>query len=335
MRVAFSLFFEGSQEEPPTGSTASGTGRVTYDTVTDVAKFVWDVTGVDFGPDQGLPPATPSPLDDVTGYHFHDNVRGENAPVVFDIQANDEDLDVVPRDGNSWTVSGSWEPTEVSRLPITDFEAAIAAATPGTEVGLYANIHTMQFPTGEIRAQWVASADDNANTVTGTDLSEHLAGLGGDDQLNGKEGDDSIRGGDGADAITGGAGLDLIRGGDGADTITGGAGLDRMQGGAGADRFVLTSAEDSFGDTRDRVGDFEQGVDQIDLRLIDADPVQADDQAFVFLGTAAFTGVAGELRFGEVNGNTKVSADLDGDARADFQIRLDGLITLTDADFLL
>jgi len=36
-----------------------------------------------------------------------------------------------------------------------------------------------------------------------------------------------------------------------------------------------------------------------------------------------------------VNGNTKVSADLDGDARADFQIRLDGLITLTDADFLL
>ena len=241
MRVAFSLFFEGSQEEPPTGSTASGTGRVTYNTVTDVAKFVWDVTGVDFGPDQGLPPATPSPLDDVTGYHFHDNVRGENAPIVFDIQANDEDLEVVPRDGNSWTVRGSWEPTEVSRLPITDFEAAIAAATPGTEVGLYANIHTMQFPTGEIRAQWVASADDNANTVTGTDLSEHLAGLGGDDQLNGKEGDDSIRGGDGA------------------DTITGGAGLDRMQGGAGADRFVLTSAEDSLGDTRDRVGDFEQG----------------------------------------------------------------------------
>ena len=317
MQVAFSLFFEGSQEEPPTGSTASGTGRVIYNTVTDVAKFVWDVTGVDFGPDQGLPPATPSPLDDVTGYHFHDNVRGENAPIVFDIGANDEDLDVVPRDGNSWTVSGSWEPTEVSRLPITDFEAAIAAATPGTEIGLYANIHTMQFPTGEIRAQWVASADDNANTVTGTDLSERLAGLGGDDQLNGKEGDDTIRGGDGA------------------DTITGGAGLDRMQGGAGADRFVLTSAEDSFGDTRDRVGDFEQGVDQIDLRLIDADPVQADDQAFVFLGTAAFTGVAGELRFGEVNGNTTVSADLDGDARADFQIRLDGLITLTDADVLL
>ena len=317
MRVAFSLFFEGSQEEPPTGSTASGTGRVIYDTVTDVAKFVWDVTGVDFGPDQGLPPATPSPLDDVTGYHFHDNVRGENAPIVFDIGANDEDLEVVPRDGNSWTVRGSWEPTEVSRLPITDFEAAIAAATPGTEIGLYANIHTMQFPTGEIRAQWVASADDNANTVTGTDLGERLAGLGGDDAINGGLGDDTIRGGDGA------------------DTITGGAGLDRMQGGAGADRFVLTSAEDSFGDTRDRVGDFEQGVDQIDLRLIDADPVQADDQAFVFLGTAAFTGVAGELRFGEVNGNTKVSADLDGDARADFQIRLDGLITLTDADFLL
>src|SRR5215218_4683363 len=62
---------------------------------------------------------------------------------------------------------------------------------------------------------------------------------------------------------------------------------------------------------------------------------QQEPQAFVFLGTAAFTGVAGELRFGEVNGNTKVSADLDGDARADFQIRLDGLITLTDANFLL
>jgi hypothetical protein len=41
------------------------------------------------------------------------------------------------------------------------------------------------------------------------------------------------------------------------------------------------------------------------------------------------------VRFSQANGVTTVSGDIDGDRAADFQIQLDGLLTLTGGDFLL
>ena len=61
----------------------------------------------------------------------------------------------------------------------------------------------------------------------------------------------------------------------------------------------------------------------------------AGDQNFSFIGTAAFHNVAGELRYEQINGNTYVTGDRNGDGVADLMIRLDGLHGLVAGDFVL
>ena len=56
---------------------------------------------------------------------------------------------------------------------------------------------------------------------------------------------------------------------------------------------------------------------------------------FSFIGGAAFSGTPGELRAEFVGSHTFVSGDVDGDAGADLQFRVSGLVTLGNADFLL
>ena len=84
----------------------------------------------------------------------------------------------------------------------------------------------------------------------------------------------------------------------------------------------------------DVVADFGAG-DRLKLKLIDADEGKAGDQKFVFIGTGAFTGVAGQLHYVTDGGNPYVEGDTDGDGLADFVIRLDGMINLINADFVL
>lgn len=103
--------------------------------------------------------------------------------------------------------------------------------------------------------------------------------------------------------------------------IVGGEGKDRLTGGAGNDLFVFADLNDSgatFG-AADRIVDFAAG-DQIDLSGIDSNAAVAGDQAFAFIGDAAFSGVAGELRLVADRGNTVIYADVDGDMTADFAL---------------
>uniref|UniRef100_UPI003BF52B9F M10 family metallopeptidase C-terminal domain-containing protein n=1 Tax=Erythrobacter alti TaxID=1896145 RepID=UPI003BF52B9F len=87
--------------------------------------------------------------------------------------------------------------------------------------------------------------------------------------------------------------------------------------------------------TADQIKDFLdfQG-DKIDLSLVDAIFGGADD-AFTFIADAVFSGTAGELRWEHVGSNTMVYMDTDGDAQADYAIRLDGTLNLAEADFIL
>ncbi len=75
------------------------------------------------------------------------------------------------------------------------------------------------------------------------------------------------------------------------------------------------------------------GVDKIDLRSIDASTWASQDQAFSFIGSAAFTGRAGELR----SAGGSVYGDVNGDGRADLQINVTvvGGGVLSASDFLL
>ena len=73
----------------------------------------------------------------------------------------------------------------------------------------------------------------------------------------------------------------------------------------------------------------------IDLSTIDANTVAAGDQAFAFIGTSSFNGLAGELRYAQSGGNTFVQGDVDGNGTADIEIQLTGLITINAGDFVL
>jgi hypothetical protein len=142
-----------------------------------------------------------------------------------------------------------------------------------------------------------------------------------------------IKGNAGNNTIAGLDGNDTLQGGAGADTINGGMGKDRMTGGIGADVFVFRSVTESGTTTatRDVITDFTPGIDVIDLKAIDADSTRTNNQAFSFIGDKAFTGKAGELRFA----NSILSADVNGDKRADFQVLLSGVSVLAETDIIL
>lgn len=162
MTNAFNLTFTGDQENPPSGSGASGTGTVRWDGATRTATYEYTVEGVDFGPVLGMEPQTETTADDVTIMHVHNAPGGANGPVVFGQigPAQDaDDLAIALNDDGSWTVSGAWEPTDPANVPIGNFADALDTAFAGLDVPLYSNIHTTAFPGGEIRAQWVAEGE--------------------------------------------------------------------------------------------------------------------------------------------------------------------------------
>ena len=141
----------------------------------------------------------------------------------------------------------------------------------------------------------------------------------------------------GNDRITGGSGNDRLEGFAGNDILNGRLGADRLFGGSGADKFTFKSVRDSSTDLgRDTIYDFSVSQkDKIDLSAIDARTDASGNQAFSFIGTAAFSGKAGELRYEKAPSDTYISGDVNGDQVADFTIRLDDRLTVTKSYFML
>jgi Ca2+-binding RTX toxin-like protein len=139
----------------------------------------------------------------------------------------------------------------------------------------------------------------------------------------------------GIDSIVLGVGNDTLVGSSSADVIVGGAGADLLTGGAGADRFVFNLSTESRMGRYDRILDFTSGQDFLDLHTIDADSSTPGDQAFILIGSSAFHGIAGELRVFQYGGMTCIRGDLNGDGRADFDIRLQAGLSLSASDFIL
>jgi Ca2+-binding RTX toxin-like protein len=137
--------------------------------------------------------------------------------------------------------------------------------------------------------------------------------------------------------IDGGAGNDTVTGSAGDDRISGGIGADWLYGGPGRDVFVYGSAaESAIGSTlHDRIGDFQSGIDLIDLSGFDADDSLAGRQSFTFIGQEAFTGL-GQLRIGvDSLGNVALFGNTTGTLASDFQISLLGFPPLQPTDLIL
>lgn len=166
--------------------------------------------------------------------------------------------------------------------------------------------------------------------------------------VNGTDGDDVIKLGATANFVNAGTGDDFIRGGSKGDVINGGAGDDKIMGlagpdiltgGAGADQFrFLQSNHTGVGAAADRITDFASGEDRLGFAQIDTDPVTAGDQAFSFIGSAAFAaGGTAQIRYGNSGSDILVQADINGDGIADMEVILQGLAgqSLAATDFVL
>lgn len=199
--------------------------------------------------------------------------------------------------------------------------------------------------------------------VVAGDGDDIVYGRGGDDNVQGGNGNDRIFGDDGADTMTGGAGNDVMYGGiggdrlsgndgndvmwggDGSDVLNGSAGVDTYYGGTGFDFFqfgglyIDGNTAPGTGNTlatADRIMDYSAAQsDRFDLQQIDADTTLAGDQGFTYLGTGAFTGVAGQLRYQVMGSETIIMGDLNGDGASDFMIRVAGVHALAESSFFL
>jgi Ca2+-binding RTX toxin-like protein len=184
-------------------------------------------------------------------------------------------------------------------IPLLSYQAAVinvqgtsltlnnAGDIVGPEYGIFTGASTQSsiVNTGLISAQIamdLGSAADrvvNGGTIRGTvnlfsgaDLFDGrtgrqiglVSGAGGNDTLFGGSWDDSLSGGDNNDVVRGGAGDDVALGGTGLDTLRGGLGDDTITGGPGADVFVFARGQGT-----DRITDFVNGADRLDLRAFD------------------------------------------------------------------
>lgn len=166
-------------------------------------------------------------------------------------------------------------------------------------------------------------------TATGGQSREKLVSI---ENAIGSENADQIGGTNGANRLNGLGGDDEIFGFGGKDVITGGKGSDFVAGGTQADLFVFRSVAESRSGSFDEIADFSSADgDRIDLSAIDASTRAGGNQAFSFIGGAAFSGHAGELRFS----GGFVTADTDGNRIADLVIQIDDTTSMVRGDFLL
>jgi Ca2+-binding RTX toxin-like protein len=198
------------------------------------------------------------------------------------------------------------------------------------------------------------NGNDTLNGFDGTNTDVTPRGPGMDDRLFGQGGNDTLSGDAGSDWLDGGIGDDTLNGGRGDDWLIGGGGNDLMTGGAGADTFIFNNLGDL--PRADRITDFQHGLDKIDLRGIDANPLVAGDQAFVFdwWGTPTTTGIVSSHPGPLVQGQTghidvvyqaSPSGTIGGektwvyietnDHVTGASIMLNGHVTLSAADFIM
>jgi Peptidase M10 serralysin C terminal len=210
-------------------------------------------------------------------------------------------------------------------VPYGDFSSAwqISETTPLEPSALESKYYVMGV--GQV---WGVNENDPANDQEFL-VKIMIDGTAKDDTLVGRAGTDELNGFDGEDTLTGNGGNDTLIGGRGADSLTGSLGDDVF-------RFIAL-ADSRVGEDHDTIQDFDDGADVIDLGSIDANFGITGDQAFAFIGAAAFSG-SGQLRvIADDAGNTLIQANVNNNLGADFEILVLGASTgdFGNADFIL
>lgn len=171
-------------------------------------------------------------------------------------------------------------------------------------------------------------AGSGADVLSGSSATNVLIGNGGNDRLLGGSGNDALYGGTGADNLAGGLGRDLLYGGTSPGTTSDGA----------RDVFIFDDGHSAKGASlRDIVYNFKSGVDDIDLRLVDANLNVVGDQTFAsFRGLRSISfGTANSIWYVDIGADLLVRGDVNGDGAYDFELQVASILGLASGDFLM
>ncbi|HEV2898373.1 MAG TPA: M10 family metallopeptidase C-terminal domain-containing protein [Pseudaminobacter sp.] len=295
--------------------------------------------------------------DTIYGYGGHDYIDGRAGNDLIYADAGDDDIlggtganDLWGGTGADWFIMSarstgssddwigdftfnvdridvsSWGVSDISQLRALMFTDSTGSATLNATYNGYNHFLTVDdVLAGELISSDFVFSNSGAKSVVGTAYADTLFGSRYGDTLSGGGGNDKLLGGLGNDRLSGGSGNDDLHGGSGADVMTGGSGYDA---------FVFAAASESTPTSRDRIPDFQEDIDFIDLADIDANANLSGNQAFRFVGGGAFTS-AGQLRYAFSGTDTIVSGNTDSDSTPEFQLALSGHHYLIADDFVV
>lgn len=258
-------------------------------------------------------------VDHLHGAAGHDTLNGGAGD---DFLHGDDDHDILNGGSGSDTMYGGYG----NDIFYVEFEGDVVVELTGEGTDHVFTLLADYVLSDHVENLTFYGSDDPVLNFTGSNVGNILVGKANDDNFYGLGGADELSGNAGNDALDGGSGDDLLIGGEGADTLTGGT---------GGDLFRFFEGDSGTGADADRIVDFFNYIDKLDLRGVDSDSGTVGNQAFCWIGTAAFSGTAGELRFTSNGTETWLQGDQTGDGIADFEIVFTGDVTLYPTDFYL
>ncbi|MEL7462997.1 MAG: choice-of-anchor Q domain-containing protein [Pseudomonadota bacterium] len=169
---------------------------------------------------------------------------------------------------------------------------------------------------------------------TFTDIENLIGSATGGDLLFGDEGANRLTGLGGDDLIRGRAGVDQLEGGAGDDTLIGDEGADVIVTGTGADTIFFNTAPNAA--ERDRITDFESGVDSLRIDTLVFGGGLVSKQAAVLVANGNPSATTGDATFlyDTDNGTLRFDADGTGAGASVLFALLQNVPTLDAGDFV-